>query len=187
MAEPLKIAEVVTSFFSDLKSVAADLNSASDELGKCISEIDAALKTLNLGISVWAVIGKGHGDFNEGDESYWSEEIGYAKWGGRWGICLRRTVGNVGAGEESCEQWLFNDAPRALRIEGINNLVLLLQTLIEAGVATAKTIREKIASAQEIADAISHSSGSQVPHTKKSSTTEGKLYSPKAMMPLRGM
>jgi len=154
MAGTINISEVVTSFYSDLKTVAADLNAASGELGKCIAEIDDGLKTLNLGITVWAEIGKGHGDFEIGDETYWSEEIGYSKWGGRWGICLRKTSGDDGAGEEICEQWLFNEAPRALRLKGADHLVTLLQRLNEEGIKIAKMIRAKAADTQEVAGAI---------------------------------
>jgi hypothetical protein len=154
MPNRINISEVVTSFYSDLKTVAADLNAASDELGKCIAEIDDGLKTLNLGITVWAEIGKGHGDFEMGDETYWSEEIGYSKWGGRWGICLRKISGDAGAGEEICEQWLFNEAPRALRLKGADYLVTLLQTLNEEGAKTAEMIRAKAADTQEVAGAI---------------------------------
>jgi hypothetical protein len=163
MPDQINISEVVASFYSDLKSVAADLNVASDELGKCIAEIDAGLKTLNLGITVWVEIRKGHGDFESGDESYWGEEIGYAKWSGRWGICLRKTEGDVGMGEERTEMWLFNEAPRALRLEGVNHLVTLLQKLNEEGVATAEKIREKITDAHEVADAISKASRPLLP------------------------
>jgi hypothetical protein len=154
MAGTINISEVVTSFYSDLKTVAADLNAASDELGKCIAEIDDGLKTLNLGITVWVEIDKWHGDFGGGDETYWSEEIGYSKWCGRWGICLRKTYGDAGAGEETCEQWLFNEAPRALRLKGTDHLVTLLQKLNEEGIKTAEMIRAKTAEMQEVAGAI---------------------------------
>jgi hypothetical protein len=33
---------------------AANLNSVSDELGKSIEELDAALKKLNIGVTSWA-------------------------------------------------------------------------------------------------------------------------------------
>jgi len=174
MPGSINISEVVASFYSDLKTVAADLNSASDELGKYIAEIDAGLKTLNLGITVWVEIRKGHGDFEQGDASFWSEKIGYAKCGGRWGICLSRTDGDVDINAESTEVWLFNEAPRALRIEGVNHLVTLLQKLNEEGVATAEKIREKIADAQEVAAVISKASRPLLPRRPVTAGFEAK-------------
>jgi integrase len=50
---------IVAAFYSDLKTVAADLNAVSDELGKSISEIDTVLKNLNLGIVVWVTLADG--------------------------------------------------------------------------------------------------------------------------------
>jgi hypothetical protein len=157
MPDPINISEVVASFYSDLKTVSADLNAASDELGKCIAEIDEALKTLNLGLTVWVPIRSGRGDFESGDDSYWSEDIGYAKWAGRWGICLR-IIEEYAGNEQDPDIWLFNEAPRALRLEGINHLVTLLQKLNEEGLATAKMIRDKTTGAQEVAAAISKAS-----------------------------
>jgi hypothetical protein len=162
MPDPINISEVVASFYSDLKTVAADLNAASDELGKCIAEIDECLKALNLGLTVWVPIRSGHGDPESGDDSDWSEDIGYAKWAGRWGICLRITESFAG-NENGPDVWLFNEAPRALRLEGINHLVTLLQKLNEEGLATAKMIREKTTGAQEIATAISKASRPLMP------------------------
>ena len=154
MPEPINISEVVTSFYSELKTVAADLNAVSDELGKSISQIDAALKMLNLGITVWTTIRGGSGDPHKGDFSYWSDDIGYTKFSGRWGICLRHLAGDNSEDVEDVEIWLFNDAPRALRLAAIDHLVGLLQKLSEEGVATTQKIKEKLGDAQEVATAV---------------------------------
>jgi hypothetical protein len=187
MPDPINISEVVASFYSELSTVAADLNAVSDELGKSIAEIDAVLRKLNLGITVWTEIQKGHGDFEHGDETYWSEDIGYAKWSGKWGICLRRTDGDVGCGEQATEMWLFNDAPRALRLIAIDHIVALLQKLSEEGTATTERIREKLADAQEVAAAVTQASQVRSAHLKKDATSKGKLYQAIKNVPLGGM
>jgi hypothetical protein len=151
MPEPVNISEVVTSFYSDLKAVAADLNSVSDELGKSVSEIDNILKNFNLGIEVWVGVHGGGGDPSIGDFSYWSEEIGYSRYKSRWGICLRRVQGDQARDEEDVERWHFNDAPRALRLDAIDCLVELLQKLIEEGKTTTEKIRKKLADAEAVA------------------------------------
>jgi hypothetical protein len=150
----INISQAVSSFYSELKTVAADLNAASDELGRSIAEIDAVLKTLNLGITVWASMRQGSGDESVGDMSYWSESIGYAKINGRWGISLNETYGDQGDGSEQASAWLFNDAPRSLRLVAIDHIVTLLQKLSEEGQATTRKIREKLADAQEAAAAV---------------------------------
>jgi len=187
MADPVNISEVVTSFYSELRIVAADLNAVSDELGKSIAEIDAALKDLNLGITVWTEMRSGGGDPGEGDFSYWSEEIGYAKWSGRWGICLRETFGDHSTDHLDVTTWLFTDAPRALRLIAIDHIVSLLQKLTEEGTATTQKIKDKLADAQDVAAAVTQAAQIQGSLLKKARTAGGKLYQPGKNVPLGGM
>ena len=186
MPNPPNISDVVSSFYAELKTVAADLNAVSDELGKSVEQIDAALKNLNLGITVWMEIRKGHGNPDLGDDTYWIEEIGYAKSDGRWGICLRKKEGDEATDEESCDVWLFNDAPRGLRLVAIDHLVGLLQKLTEAGQATAREIRDKLAGAQEVAASLAQASQVQGFRVKGARTTDGKLYKAMLDAPLGG-
>ncbi len=154
MPDPVNISEAVASFFSELRTVAADLNAVSDDLGKSIAEIDAALKNLNLGITVWVKIRGEDADPERGDFSYWSDDIGYSKVSGRWGICLRHVEGDEITQIQSTDSWLFNDAPRAIRLAAIDCIVELLQKLSEEGQATTQKIKEKLADAQEVASAV---------------------------------
>ena len=68
--------ERVQASFRQLSAVATGLNTASDELAKTISELDAALQELHLGISAWVTI---TGAATDEDGDYWSRDIGYAK------------------------------------------------------------------------------------------------------------
>jgi hypothetical protein len=72
-----------------LSSVASDLNTVSNELGKSVAEIDGALKKLNLGVSVWVNIS----DWNY-DLGYFVEQLGYTKVDGKCGIALRTVSRN---------------------------------------------------------------------------------------------
>jgi hypothetical protein len=173
MPESVNISDVVTSFYSELRSVAADLNAVSDELGKSITQIDNVLKNLNLGITVWMEIRGGHGEIERGDQSYWSEDIGYSKFGGRWGICLRRVDGDDSHDVWDADTWLFNDAPRALRLVAIDHLVGLLQKLSEEGQTTTQKIQAKLADAQEVATAIIKASRPLMPHRAMNSQING--------------
>src|SRR5882757_1812590 len=117
--------ERVSASIKKLSVFATDLNNASDELGKSISSIETVLQSLNIGIATWIVMYSEH-DHRE-SSNYHQRHIGYSKVGNRWGISLRSIHGNSDQpGEESEECWLFNDAPRWLRLEGIGKIPDLL-------------------------------------------------------------
>ena len=111
--------ERVSSSYRQLSLAASHLNLVSDELGKSIVVLDAALKKLNLGISTWSRLDRWEDAFG----NYSSRYLGYAKVNNRWGIALRTVAGNNNQPEEATvEEWLFNEAPRALRIEALEEV-----------------------------------------------------------------
>jgi len=146
--------ERVAKYYSQLSEAAKDLNSISDELGKSVGDIDFALKKLNLGVVVWVPIRKDDG--SPDDSSYWSEDIGYAKIGPNWGISLRKVNGDYQQPDEGWREecWLFNDAPRALRISAIEKIPDLLEKLSLEAVRTTNDIRAKLSDAQAVAEAV---------------------------------
>jgi hypothetical protein len=152
--EPLSLSEKASVFYSQLSSVAGELNSVSDELGKSIAQIDAALKKLNLGVTVWVRVQYGEAD-ERGDHEFWEEMLGYAKLNGKWGVCLKRLEGNLRDPDMAQEEeWLFSDAPRVLRLLSIDKIPELLEKLItQAQLATTK-IQAKLADAQAVAIAL---------------------------------
>lgn len=147
------LSERVTTSFSKLTVAAKDLNKVSDELGKAISSIDSILQRLNLGVPTWTQI-QGGEDPHSG-MVYWSRDVGYAKIGNRWGIALCTREGDYSSpDEERCESWLFNDAPRWLRVEGIEKIPDLLEELIKNTEETTKKIKGKIDQAKQLADSL---------------------------------
>jgi hypothetical protein len=56
--------------------------------------------------------------------------------------------------EESVEAWLFNDAPRWMRIEAIGRIPDLLEWLLRQTQETTRSIQKKTAQASEIVQAI---------------------------------
>ena len=139
----------VQSSYQKLHSVAIDLNVASDEIGKSVVELDSALKKLNLGISDWVTVLSN--EWPNG--TFRSDDIGYTKIDGTWGIALRTVKGHTEWPEEECstETWLFNDAPRSLRLEAIGYIPDLLEKLSEKAVETTEEIKKKLFITQEIA------------------------------------
>ena len=153
--EDIPLLDRVATYYSRLSTVAADLNAVSDELGKSISEIDFALKKLNLGITTWVAIQSGDGTGYQDDYSFWSREIGYAKVAGKWGISLRKVEGNYRAPDDAAiEEWPFNEAPRSLRLEAIDKIPELLEKLSTDAVKTTKDIRSRLSEAQAVAEAV---------------------------------
>jgi hypothetical protein len=143
----------VQDSFRQLSAAAANLNNVSDELGKSIEELDAALKKLNIGVTAWASMDHGSSDISD---CWWTQDIGYAKIGGKWGIALRTCSGDYSRPDEGSEEaWLFNEAPRWLRLEGIGHVPTLIEKLISETQATADKIEAKVGEAKELAKAIS--------------------------------
>ncbi len=138
----LPLSERVASSYQELAAVAGDLNAISDQLGKYVSELDSALKKLNLGVTVWVQL---RGNEDPRTQDYWSEDVGYAKRDGKWGIALRKLHGNYNDPEYGeSESWLFNDAPRELRLAAITKIPDLFDELSKKAFETTQRLIEKI-------------------------------------------
>ncbi len=147
-----KLAKIQTHFQA-LSTVASSLNTASDELTKVVGILDEALKKLNIGLIVWVPF-----RFRVDDDSpteYDQDEIGYAKVQGNWGLALRRIWGDESRDEYFRDgPWLFNDAPRELRLLGVDRLPELIEALGKEALHTTKKVQEKTKELRELAAAI---------------------------------
>ena len=150
----------ISNSYKQLSEAATQLNAVSDELGKFVTALDAALRRLNLGITTWLRLESRE----DGSGNYTKRDLGYAKIGNKWGIALRTMTGNHNDVDDSnVEEWLFNDAPRALRIESVEKLPDLFESLVkEADVAT-KNIRTKMERAQALATALPQQAAAATP------------------------
>jgi hypothetical protein len=141
----------ISSSYKQLTQAATELNAVSDELGKFVTALDSALRRLNLGIATWLRLESRE----DGSGNYTKRDLGYAKIGNKWGIALRTMSGNHNDVEDSnVEEWLFNDAPRALRIESVEKLPDLFENLVKEADAATKQIRTKTQRAQALATAL---------------------------------
>lgn len=156
---PLPPSERIAQSFKDLATSSAQLNAASDEFSRAITPIDAALKKLNVGLTVWHKY-VGNRDQN-GD--YWGRRIGYAKISGKWGLALSTVAGNMMDDDESAEEWLFNDAPRWIRLEAIDHVPALLDSLVEHVTEAATELKKKTAHARELSAMITAVAGHVAP------------------------
>lgn len=144
---------ISASLFKELADSATRLNSGSDELAKAIRPIDASLKKLNLGVSAWYTYSGSEEPDSDGSYSY--RRIGYAKVGGKWGLALSSVSGNVYADVENYDAWLFNDAPRSMRLEAIDCIPNLLEQLVKESNKVAEDLQKKAVLARELAEKIS--------------------------------
>lgn len=138
----------VSTAYKQLSTAATELNAVSDELGKFVGALDAALKRLNLGITTWIRLDSRE----DGLGNYIKRDVGYAKLANRWGIALRSMTGNHNTPDISTsEEWLFNDAPRALRLESVEKLPDLFEALIKEAEAVTAQIKARSSQAQQLA------------------------------------
>ena len=149
------IARVQKSF--QLLSISAtELNAVSDRLGKVASRIDSAFQKLNLGIEGWVKFREGGSD--DGVQ-FWSDEVGYAKVGGKWGLAIRSVAGHEGMDSYSeYDAWLFNDAPRALRVDAVDKIPQLFEKLTNEVANTTSAVDKKAKLLEEWLSAISPNS-----------------------------
>ena len=169
--------ERIKNSTQQLPATATSLNSASDLLAKSVNDVDANLKRFSLGVPAWVTFAS-YGE----DPYYHTEDIGYSKIGGRWGIALRTVKGDL-RGDEDVEQWLFNDAPRHLRVEGADKLPDLLEELIKKAAEMAKSITEKAGDVSAVAEAMSTVLGGTAPKPKKGGTFQALANTKPAMPP----
>jgi len=140
--------------FQALSSVAASLNAASDELTKTVSLLDESLIKLNIGLTVWVTF-----RYRYVDENYPLrfdiEQIGFCKVNNAWGISLRHIWGDESVDwEEQDGPWLFNDAPRDMRLHCVDKIPDLIEALFTEASATTKRIQEKTLEVRELASVI---------------------------------
>jgi len=143
-------AERVQASYKQLSLAATTLNTASDKLGEAISVLDAALKRLNLGISAWVQLSG-----NEDGPIWWSREIGYASVKGKWGIALKKANGDYSDDSYEAEEWLFDDAPRWMRVDAVGKIPDLLEALLKQAEDTTKKIKARTEQVIELAVAMS--------------------------------
>ncbi len=150
----IRSASRVQASYKQLAQAAVSLNFASDELGKAVAVLDAALKKLNLGVAAWVTL-SGSDGLKLGQGWWWSRDLGYAKISDKWGMALRTTSGNeFSPGDDSEEVWSFNDAPRWMRTEAVAKIPDLLEALLRQAQDTTKGIQKGTVDVLEFAAAI---------------------------------
>ena len=141
----------VENSFRQLATTAQALNTASEDLGKVIRQLDASLKKLGLGVTAWVSV-NGTSD----DVQYWTTELGYAKTDGKWGLSLREVTGShLDSNDVSEQVWSYNEAPRQQRAEAVEKIPDLLEKLLQHAQDATRELKEKIEHATELTSLVS--------------------------------
>ncbi len=142
----------VRSSFQHLSSRAGDLNALSDQVGKVIARFDAEFSRLNIGIEAWIPF---ETSASEDGLHYSKREIGYAKIGSKWGLAIRDYSGNEASDAyDDYQEWLFNDAPRQLRLQAIELIPELFDKLVAEVDRATKRVDRKLKELEELASAL---------------------------------
>jgi hypothetical protein len=125
-------------------SVAADtLNRLSDELTKEVSEIEATLNALNLGVrtEVKAITLGSDPDIGY---FHWLN-LAYGKKSGKWGFIVEEWAKSIdNPDEDTYDSWPFKDAPREFRLQVVDSIPELLDALWKESDNTATKITQKV-------------------------------------------
>jgi hypothetical protein len=138
------------SSFQQLTVAASTLNQSSDQFGAAVSKLDSALTNLNLGVSAWFCYANYQDP--EGSQYRTEEQLGYAKIGNRRGLALQIVAfDDVNDDYEVKDSWLFNDAPRELRLRAVEYIPELIDALVKETTRTAERVSRKAVVALELA------------------------------------
>jgi hypothetical protein len=137
--------------FKQLALVSQNLHSASVQLSEQITEVESALNDLNLGISAWIELRRFTKDDDEAESPIpWSENLGYGKHSGKWGVLCTsycELTNNPGEVPKS----FLREASRDTRMAAVEKIPELLELLAHKATSVAKEASEKAAQAKEIA------------------------------------
>ncbi len=143
-----------------LASLSKSLNQASDQLSKQITEIESALNSFKLGVSVWVEVKRVPETYFPKDGPIHTltrvEQLGYGKHNGKWGLLVRsfaeEFVDVDYPGER--EATFLRDASRDARLAAIDKIPELLAALSETSARVTDEVLKKAASAKEITAAL---------------------------------
>lgn len=139
--------------YRQLSQTAESLNKASDRLGKIVEKLDTALKDLNLGVQAWVKFN----DWSTEDGTWHTDSVGYAKVNNRWGLSIMSEAGDFQAGpdHDSTRVWIFNEAPRELRVQASPHIHLVVPELNRVANLMIEELAKRTEQVDELSLAIS--------------------------------
>jgi hypothetical protein len=162
----------VKKLIEKFPAAASTLNDATDQLSKSVGKLDAVLKRFSLGVPTWVSFNR---QSDADAELYYEEQVGYAKIGGKWGVAIKTVEYNSARRDSDREQWLFNDAPRLLRVNAVEKVPELLEAILGSAADMSKRITEKAEEVDVLTAAMNAAAESPAP-PKTETAFRAKLY-----------
>jgi hypothetical protein len=147
-SEPLPVR--IGNSFKQLHASAVQLQNATNDFVKVTAPLDELLQKLNLGVECWVRVNKW--SFDHGVERY--HDLGYSKVGSDWGVAIRAIDTNDCGEQLSHDVWLFNEAPRTMRIDAIGKVPDLLDELTKKAEKFTRKVRESTDTARDVVNAL---------------------------------
>lgn len=144
----------------DLTNASKKINAATKRLTAAVDQLNEALKRLNFGVPVWITVCTGE----PANQIIETEELGYAKVKGTWGISIRQTIEGLSHDPEE-KEWHFQDAPRDMRIRAASCFNRLLTALNDESLKTAQLMEERATDVEEMSLAITEAANKAIGRT----------------------
>lgn len=134
-----------------LTKASEKVNELTDELNRHVSDIEANVNRLTLGISVDVVVST-----SSDEEGFRTQEIiiAYGKVGNRWGIFIKKEVEDLRFPDPDnidIDVWPFHEAPRDLRLKSVGYIPNLLDALIKKSEEIQSQIQDAVAFTSDLA------------------------------------
>src|SRR5437870_2712624 len=149
--------------YQNLAAAANTLNAAYDTFGSAANTVEEALNKLDPGVTAWVTLSTSMTQEDAPWEIF-EERLGYGKANGRWGLTLCTVTKNEKGEKEIKDSWLFNDAPRNLRLKAIEHVPALIEALAREAAQTAKKVSDGADFARQLAvsiSAVAHAKGNR--------------------------
>jgi hypothetical protein len=141
----------------ELTETSKKINSATKRLSGAVEQLNEALKRLNLGVPVWVDVCSGE----PSEQIIETEELGYAKVKGKWGVSIRFTVEGLGPDPDE-KVWHFEDAPRDMRMRAAGSFNRLLEALNNESLKAARTMEERANDIDELSSFIAEAANKAI-------------------------
>ena len=147
----------VDAALKELASAAQILNKTSDDLTRYLGEVESALVSLKLGVSVWVKLGEEtelseptSDGLGQRTQLTIAKMLGYGKLKNKWGLLVAEYCEEFFDGQFDQECFL-RDAPREIRLASVEKLPDLLKALIKKAKEIAEETTKRAGEAKAIA------------------------------------
>lgn len=151
------MADKIDTTLKELTAVSKSLNQASDELSRQISELESALRELNLGVSAFVPFSKEPIEYKMDDGKVYvdhcNQDVGYHRLNGKWGLIVS-TWYDSNDDPDTVKQTFLREAPREIRLVAMDKIPDLLKALSEEAQKVTQEATKKVAQIKDISTAL---------------------------------